>query len=151
MSAASAELGPHTVLISLAHEHDLGSPLSPVSKREDTFNDRHLYDWVSFSSLSLSEQFRRLNSNATNATCIYEIIENKPWSVAGGVQGPEYALDWLQEDDNLGKPMPLMCHIRRWKSGPFAKENRLKAYDWFWIIEPGVSMGPHTRLEHHSG
>ncbi|PNY19949.1 mannosyltransferase KTR3 [Tolypocladium capitatum] len=149
VSAASTDHAPRAVLVSLAHENDLYPILSSIYQLEDTFNSRYRYDWVFYSSKPLSDKFRRLTSNATKATCIYEVIRDVNWNV------PEWARDSpLQvhqtedahgaEADVVGygsdEAVPLLRQMHRWKSGPFARENRLKDYDWFWRIEPGTQF-----------
>ncbi|PHH86731.1 hypothetical protein CDD83_9827 [Cordyceps sp. RAO-2017] len=133
--AAPVDRAPRAVLVSLTHEHDLYPMLSSISQLEDTFNGRYRYDWVFFSTGSLSEEFRRLTSNATKATCIYEVIRHGSWSAPAGT--PDLEPQWPgtehHDDDRLGQ-------MRRWKSGPFARESRLRDYDWFWIIEPGAQF-----------
>ncbi|KND92572.1 putative mannosyltransferase KTR3 [Tolypocladium ophioglossoides CBS 100239] len=149
VSAVSTDHAPRAVLVSLAHENDLHPILSSIHQLEDTFNSRYRYDWVFYSTKPLSDKFRRLTSNATNATCIYEVIRDANWNV------PEWARDSPlqvhQTDDAHGaeadvvgygsdEAAPLLRQIHRWKSGPFARENRLKDYDWFGRIEPGTQF-----------
>lgn len=155
VSAVSTDHAPRAVLVSLAHEDDLRPILSSIHQLEDTFNSRYSYDWVFYSTKPLSDKFRRLTSNATNATCIYEVVRDANWNV------PEWARDAhlqaQQTDDAHGAEVdvvgygsdeaaPLLRQIHRWKSGPFARENRLRDYDWFWRIEPGVSLALRTHV-----
>lgn len=105
--------------------------MSSVSQLEETFNSRYHYDWVFFSTHPFSEDFRRLTSNATNATCVYEVISDELWSVPRGAS--DSTLQSVDEQETHEMV------VRRWKSGRFARESRLKSYDWFWTIEPGVS------------
>lgn len=131
--AATNEGAPRAVLVSLADEHELLPILSSVSQLEDTFNGRYRYDWVFFSTRPLSDEFRRRTSNATKATCMYEAIDDDSGApqAGDGAQGAQGA---------QGSAASLGGRIRRWKSGPFAQKKRLKGYDWFWRIEPGVRL-----------
>ncbi|KAM4063198.1 glycolipid 2-alpha-mannosyltransferase [Hirsutella rhossiliensis] len=142
VSMASADRPPRAVIVSLAHEHDLRPILSSISQLEETFNSRHRYDWVFFSTRPLSEQFRRLTSNATKAACLYDVIDNAHPSVPGDAHDPQLDAQCsvMERDDDPYEATPLARRIRRWKSGAFAKENRLKGYDWFWIVEPGAQF-----------
>ncbi|RDA83608.1 hypothetical protein CP532_2867 [Ophiocordyceps camponoti-leonardi (nom. inval.)] len=136
VAATSTDHPPRAVLVSFARENDLPAVLSSVSQLEETFNRRYGYDWVFFSTSPLSEDFRRLTSNATDAACVYEVIDDELWSV------PEGASDsTLQPAEPELEPesSAFTRQMRRWKSGRFAKESRLKSYDWFWTVEPGVS------------
>lgn len=148
---------PRAALVTLAHERDLPALLSSIHQLEDTFNKRYSYDWVFFSTKSLSTEFRQLTSNATKATCIYEVIRSqadgklRPNSQHRNEQPTHTdretqaeATGWLKE------PTQILRQIYRWNCGPFAKERRLEAYDWFWRIEPGVrGICQSRRLHKH--
>ncbi|KJZ73786.1 hypothetical protein HIM_06904 [Hirsutella minnesotensis 3608] len=151
VSATAADKPPRAVLVSLAHEHDLDPILSSVSQLEKTFNNRHRYDWVFFSTRPLGEEFRRLTSNATNATCMYEVIHGAGLTSPKGIREPllrASQTETLEQERNVdtgfedspAEATSLLGQVRRWKSGIFAKESRLKGYDWFWIIEPGAQF-----------
>ncbi|QUC21037.1 uncharacterized protein UV8b_05278 [Ustilaginoidea virens] len=118
---------------------------------EDAFNRKYMYDWIFFSTEQLSEKFRRYTSNATLATCIYEVIRNSDvgthcWRTTR--QGPDGAPTQASQESPSPSPTraeyldPLQSlrQIQRWNNGPFAREKRLQSYDWFWRIEPGVQF-----------
>ncbi|PHH82332.1 hypothetical protein CDD82_6306 [Ophiocordyceps australis] len=119
---------PRAVLVALAHEHDLQPILSSITQIQDIFNTRYRYDWVFFSTSPLSDGFRRLTSNATNATCLYEVVD---------LQDSLHTVDGPSGAASLPS---LVGQARRWKCGPFANEMRLCDYDWFWRIEPGAQF-----------
>lgn len=123
---------PRAALVSLAQDHDLSAVLSSVAQLEQSFNSRYQYEWVFFSPAPLSENFKVLTSNATNATCMYEVVETKTWDQADELVSTVADHEYHQA--------VLVKEISRWRSGPFATEGRLKNYDYFWSIEPGVSL-----------
>ncbi|RCI16976.1 hypothetical protein L249_3073 [Ophiocordyceps polyrhachis-furcata BCC 54312] len=139
-AATSTDHPPRAVLVSFARETDLPAVLSSVSQLEETFNNRYRYDWVFFSTSPLSEDFRRLTSNATAAACVYEVINDELWSVPEGAS--DSTLQTVELEMEPESSSAFARQMRRWKSGRFAKESRLKSYDWFWTIEPGVSISP---------
>lgn len=132
----------------MAREHDLDGILHSIQQLEDSFNSRYLYHWVFFSTKPLSEGFRRVTSNATNATCIYEHIPEAAAALATRV-----ALDGLSH--SVFGPLTKnertrQIHggegrrrSRRWDWGSIARADRLRDYDWFWRIEPGADF-PHN-------
>ncbi|RDA89689.1 hypothetical protein CP533_5253 [Ophiocordyceps camponoti-saundersi (nom. inval.)] len=137
VQATSTDHPPRAVIVSFALEHDLAAMLSSVSQLEETFNNRYRYDWVFFSTSPLSEDFRRLTSNATNAACVYEVISDELWSV------PEGASDSTLQRSEPGMELEtsaVVRQMRRWKSGLFAREGSLRRYDWFWTVEPGAQF-----------
>lgn len=139
---------PRAALVSLAQEHELGGVLQSINQLEKSFNSRYHYHWVFFSTEILSENFRRLTSNATNATCIYELIPEESGTLitSAKVDANTIAREEPSEEfghHGRGQQMPTSRRLQRWNRGPFAKANRLKDYDWFWRIEPGAEF-PHN-------
>lgn len=142
-----ADKPPRAALVALAHDHDLPGMLHSIRQLEDQFNSRYQYHWVFFSSRELSEEFKQLTSNATNATCIYEVIPNEHWSVPDWIdrsrlQSLESVSSTLDQSQSIETTNPDIRQIYRWHSGPFAKEKRLRDYDWFLRVKPGVSRVP---------
>lgn len=143
--SAATDQRPKAAFVSLAHEHDLPAVLSSMSQLEETFNHRYHYHWVFFSTQPLSEEFRRQTSNATGAICIYEVISEhnlassryaKPSSASNAMPADSTSGEDVSEG---GQSTSFLGQKSRWNSGPFASEKRLRDYDWFWRIEPGVS------------
>jgi len=133
-------------LVTLVHDDDISAILYSIQQIEDKFNNRHLYDWVFFSVQDLPNRFKELTSNATNATCFFEVIPEENWNM------PDWT-DHSQLSDSNGnpktfKPIADIRQMKRWSSAPFANEQRLSNYEWFWRVEPGVS-GPETATVMH--
>ncbi|KAG6010215.1 hypothetical protein E4U21_007692 [Claviceps maximensis] len=148
LSPASAlDSTPRAALVTLARENDLEPLLSSMSQLEDSFNNRYKYDWVFFGVETLSDKFRQLTSNATAATCIYEValqndVEPRWFNNVCHSQADSTKTS-IQEPSttrgDLSEPLQSIRQIQRWNNGPFAKEKRLQTYDWFWRIEPGFT------------
>lgn len=137
---------PKAAFVSVAHEHDLPAVLSSMSQLEETFNHRYHYHWVFFSTQPLSEEFRRQTSNATGAICIYEVISEHNLASSRYPEPSSAASKAMPTDpigdgtvSKVGQSTSFLGQTSRWNSGPFASEKRLRDYDWFWRIEPGVS------------
>ncbi|OAA51527.1 alpha-1,2 mannosyltransferase KTR1 [Metarhizium rileyi] len=146
--AHAGDVAPRAALVTLAYEYDLQPLLSSMHQLEDAFNRRYNYDWVFFSTAPLSEEFRQLTSNATTATCIYEVVrqgdanlrlwERYPFSREGPSQTSQEAPSPTRGD--TFEPIETSRQLQRWNNGPFAREKRLQTYDWFWRIEPGAQF-----------
>lgn len=147
-SASTLDSTPRAALVTLAHEDDLEPLLSSMSQLEDSFNNRYKYDWIFFGIDVLSDRFRQLTSNATTATCIYEVarqndveprrFNNICHSETESTQTFPHTPSSTRGD--LFEPLQSIRQIQRWNNGPFAREKRLQTYDWFWRIEPGVRL-----------
>ncbi|KAK7418788.1 hypothetical protein QQZ08_011111 [Neonectria magnoliae] len=133
---------PRAALVTLAYDFDLPAMIFSMRQLEDQFNSRYRYHWIFFSTRELSEDFKRLTSNATSATCIYEVIPDEHWNVPGLVDHDRHCTSPHDElDYGVGLEAPVDTRQRyRWNSGLFASEKRLKDYDWFWRIEPGTQL-----------
>ncbi|KHN95896.1 alpha-1,2 mannosyltransferase KTR1 [Metarhizium album ARSEF 1941] len=143
------DAAPRAALVTLAYEYDLEPLLSSMHQLEQAFNSRYNYDWVFFSTVPLSEEFRRLTSNATTATCVYEVVgqgdvtlrsweEKDPFSQEKPSQTSQEAASPTRGD--TFKALKTFRQLQRWNNGPFAKEKRLQTYDWFWRIQPGAQF-----------
>jgi Glycolipid 2-alpha-mannosyltransferase len=139
-SVTARHAKPKAAFVVLAHDYELPEMVASMQQLEGTFNKRYHYHWVFFSNEEFSETFRRVTSNATNATCVYEQIPSQHWTLPQWVNHPQYDADLdLMCDAGTGKTcMHSDPHMYRWNSGLFAKEKRLRDYDWFWKVEPGV-------------
>jgi mannosyltransferase len=145
---------PKAALVTLASEYELEPLLSSIHQLEDTFNNRYNYDWIFFSMEPLSDEFRRRTSNATTATCIYELVRQKDenlhhWDRCCSSEGMPSQTSQEAPSPTRGdslEPLRTFRQLQRWNNGPFAREKRLQTYDWFWRIEPGVSFGMQNPL-----
>ena len=129
-------------LVALVKDNDIDATLSSIKQFEDKFNNRYLHDWVFFSVEDLSEDFKEKTSNATNATCIFEVVPKENWNAAGWAKLSQKCI--LQDvkidhDPSALKAIANIRQMKRWNSAPFAKEKRLGYYEWFLRVQPGVS------------
>jgi mannosyltransferase len=139
---SSADAPLKAALVTLVQEDDISATLFSIQQIEDKFNNRHLYDWVFFSVQDLPERFKELTSNATNATCIFEVIPEENWNMPGWTDHSQLSDSHeINSDCNpkTFKPLADIRQMKRWSSAPFANERRLRNYEWFWRVEPGVS------------
>ncbi|KAF5012060.1 hypothetical protein FDECE_1881 [Fusarium decemcellulare] len=152
-SFSDAGSPPRAALVALVHNPDLQAMLFTMQQLEEKFNNRYQYHWVFFSAHGLEEVFKELTSNATNATCIYEVIPDENWSIPGWTDQPHIPASQeinLDYDSETLRPMTTIRQMNRWNSAPFAKEKRLRDYDWFWRVEPGDD-GEDTSYEDDEG
>ncbi|KAF4121415.1 hypothetical protein GMORB2_1822 [Geosmithia morbida] len=73
------EKGVCASFVSLTCEKDLSDVVVTVTQLEEAFNSDHQYHWVFFGTDPLSEEFRRITSNATSSACFYEVIPRNHW------------------------------------------------------------------------
>ncbi|KAM5370927.1 hypothetical protein ACJZ2D_008240 [Fusarium nematophilum] len=142
-SSPYTDTPPRAALVTLTHEDDLGAMLFTMKQLEDKFNSRYHYHWVFFSTQELGDDFKELTSNATNATCIYEVIPDENWSIPGWTDQHNTPMSQeahMDHDSETLRPTTNIRQMNRWNSAPFAKERRLRDYDWFWRVEPGAQL-----------
>ncbi|KAJ3528224.1 hypothetical protein NM208_g10301 [Fusarium decemcellulare] len=149
-SFSDAGSPPRAALVALVHNPDLQAMLFTMQQLEEKFNNRYQYHWIFFSAHGLEEVFKELTSNATNATCIYEVIPDENWSIPGWTDQPHIPASQeinLDYDSETLRPMTTIRQMNRWNSAPFAKEKRLRDYDWFWRVEPGAQLTQHVPFD----
>lgn len=133
---------PRAAFVVLAHDSQLDEMVTTMHQLEAKFNRRYHYHWVFFTNMDFSEEFKIITSNATNATCVYEQIPKEHWYLPQWINNSQHEVDLnIMCDAAAGNTrMQSDPHIYRWNSGLFAREKRLRNYDWFWKVEPGVSL-----------
>ncbi|KAH7161625.1 nucleotide-diphospho-sugar transferase [Dactylonectria macrodidyma] len=138
----SADPPLRAAFVTLAHEPDLPALLFSMHQLEERFVSRYQYHWIFFSTRELSDHFKCLTSNATSATCIYEVIANEHWGTSDWTHhhSPPFIGPEMQFRPNPEFPAVDAQQRYRWNSGLFARERRLKDYDWFWKVEPGSQL-----------
>ncbi|KAK1986967.1 glycolipid 2-alpha-mannosyltransferase [Colletotrichum cereale] len=129
---------PRAAFVALVSENQLDQMVASVAQLEERFNNKYRYDWVFFSFEELSEDFKDVTSNATTGTVTYNLIPQQHWSVSPKVK-PGHFDAGLRVDADTAQ-IQVSHHKRRWSAGPFAREKRLQAYDWFWMVEPGTQF-----------
>ncbi|OLN96319.1 Alpha-1,2 mannosyltransferase KTR1 [Colletotrichum chlorophyti] len=121
------------VFIVLVEEHQLNQMVDSIQQLERHFNNKYRYDWAFFSNKELSDDFKDATSNATTATITYDLIPEQHWVKSNPVErGP-----FVDVDKEL---LESISYRKRWSAGLFAREKRLQAYDWFWMVEPGAQF-----------
>lgn len=136
---------PRAAFVSLVHESDLPAILTSICDLEATFNKQHQHEWVFFSTEPLGEEFRRRTSNATGATCLYEVIPREDWSVRGWAPGGGHTSSKGHEQDATLDGQDTSGLVYHWNLGSFAQQQRMMDYDWFWRVEPGVCLPPQIK------
>jgi hypothetical protein len=141
---------PRAAFVALAHDAELSEMIMSMQQLEARFNRRYHYHWVFFSNKEFSVTFKDVTSNATNATCIYEQIPPEHWTLPQWINHPRYDadLDLMCDAGTSRTCMHSDPHMYRWNSGLFAREKRLRDYDWFWKVEPGVRFSTKWRVTH---
>ncbi|KAK1656805.1 glycolipid 2-alpha-mannosyltransferase [Colletotrichum godetiae] len=129
------DASPRAAFVSLVSEQQREQMVASVAQLEQRFNHKYCYDWVFFSHEELSEEFKDATSNATASTVTYNLIPQQHWTIPNSVDPGRF------EAVNADKALIRTAHHkRRWSAGLFAREKRLQAYEWFWMVEPGTKF-----------
>ncbi|KAG7067068.1 glycolipid 2-alpha-mannosyltransferase [Colletotrichum scovillei] len=132
------DASPRAAFVSLVSEQQKEQMVASVAQLEQRFNHKYRYDWVFFSHEELSEEFKDATSNATASTVTYNLIPQQHWTIPSSVDPGRFEAGLgVHADKALIK---TAHHRRRWSAGLFAREKRLQAYEWFWMVEPGTKF-----------
>lgn len=85
-------------------------------------------------------------SNLTSAPCYYEVVPEAHWRPPAWIDQTRFmnSLDYLGTI-GVGKGwMPSYHNMCRWNSGFFYRHPRLLEYDYYWRVEPDVSLLTET-------
>lgn len=144
---------PKATFLSLVRNSELDDMISSIIQVESRFNGRltHHYDWVFFNNEPFTEHFMTSISNVTSGRCLFETIPEKHWSTPDWIDETRFGVgrEFLGSI-GVGKSwLESYHHMCRWNSGLFALEDRLQEYDYYWRVEPGVSVSPKSRVPLH--
>lgn len=138
------ESRPKAAFISLVSMSELEIMVHSITQFEARFNSRvvHQYDWVFFSPEEFTDEFKLTIENATTAACHFEVIPDSHWSVPEWIDISRFnaGLESMRSPNLTQAAFEAFHHMRRWNAGLFAIEAGLEMYQWFWRIEPGVSL-----------
>ncbi|KAK7754436.1 putative mannosyltransferase ktr4 [Diatrype stigma] len=136
------ETRPKAALISLVRNSELDAIVESIAQVEDRFNNRdtHHYDWVFFNNVEFTDEFKAIVSNATRSQCFFEVIPHEHWRIPDWIDRSRFDVGrQYMGGIGVGKAwLESYHHMCRWNSGLFALEKRLRLYDYYWRVEPGV-------------
>jgi hypothetical protein len=138
------ETRPSAAFIALVRNSEVEEMVYSMVQLEARFNSRltHQYDWVFFNDEEFSEEFMLAIANATSSQCHFEIIPKEHWSVPSWIDTTRFDVGrQFMGSIGVGKAwLQSYHHMCRWNAGLFALEKRLANYEFFWRVEPGVSL-----------
>ncbi|KAJ1328075.1 alpha 1,2-mannosyltransferase [Microdochium nivale] len=135
---------PKATFLSLVRNSELEDMISSIMQVESRFNEIaiHRYDWVFFNNEHFTDHFKATVVNATSGRCFFETIPKKHWSTPEWIDKSRFGVgrEFLGSI-GVGKSwLESYHHMCRWNSGLFALEDRLRQYDFYWRVEPGVKF-----------
>ncbi|KAM0358103.1 hypothetical protein ACHAP4_005103 [Fusarium culmorum] len=146
----SADSPIKAALVALVKDNDINATLFSIKQFDDKFNKDYLHDWVFFSIQDLPEAFKNSVSNATNATCIFEVIPEENWNDPRWVDSFQHSMSQDASLDKSSATLKTIINIHqvnRWISAPFAKEQRLQDYEWFLKVDPGAQLAQNIPFD----
>lgn len=138
------ESRPKAAFIALVRNAEVEEMVYSMVQLESRFNSRatHQYDWIFFNDEEFTEDFMLAVEKATASKCYFEIIPAEHWSVPPWIDTTRFDVGrQFMGSIGVGKAwLQSYHHMCRWNAGLFALEKRLANYDFFWRVEPGVSI-----------
>jgi hypothetical protein len=135
---------PRAAFVALVRNSEEVGMVHSILQVEARFNSRktHRYDWVFFNNEPFTEAFKSAVTNATSSTVHFEQIDEDHWRMPDWIDKSRYDVGrQFQGSIGVGKAWLESYHqMCRWNSGLFALEARLMNYDWYWRVEPDVSV-----------
>ncbi|KAK4051334.1 hypothetical protein OIV83_002818 [Microbotryomycetes sp. JL201] len=150
-SASSVPVAAHNVtgdranaaFVILARNSDVWEIISSIRGVEDRFNHKFHYPYVFLNDEPFSEEFKKHTSAIASGLCQYGQVPAEHWSNHG---------DWIDEE-RAAKARQAMAdknviygdsvsyrEMCRFQSGFFWRHELLSTYEFYWRIEPSVSL-----------
>lgn len=132
-------------LYTLCRNSDLYEMLDTIVNYESRFNSKFHYDWVFLNDEPFSEEFKTFVSSYVSGEAHFGLVDPENWSIP---QEVDRSIMHSKINETLNDPdgaYPYADSISyrnmcRFESGFFYKHPLLLNYDYFWRVEPGVSL-----------
>lgn len=135
----------NATMYTLCRNSDLYELLATIVNYEMRFNRNHHYDWVFLNDEPFSAEFEATVAQYVSGRARFGVIDPENWSVP-----PEVDMHLMRErinqvltDPDGAYPYADSISYRnmcRFESGFFQWHPLLLEYDYFWRVEPGVSL-----------
>ena len=133
---------PKAAFVTLARNEDLFLLVESIRHVEDRFNRKYHYDWVFFNDVQFTTEFIELTNAIVSGRTKFEVIPKEQWGY------PEWAdLKKVEQSKKTMKARQVVYgeldsyrHMCRFESGFFYRSPALAEYDWYWRVEPGISI-----------
>ncbi len=131
-------------IVMLCRNSDLSDVVHSLQSFEAKFNARFGYPYIFINDKPFDETFISTVQAMLpeNREMYFDLIPLQEWSYPSHINQTLAAI-WRNE---LGKRKVMYSHLESyrfmcsWFSGHFFRNSRIKQYDWYWRVEPGVDF-----------
>lgn len=132
-------------LYTLCRNSDLYEMLDTIINYESRFNHKFHYDWVFLNDEPFSDEFITFVSSYVSGNARFGEIDKAHWSIPNEINTSIMQAKMVQTLNDPDGAYPYADSISyrnmcRFESGFFYKHPLLLDYDYFWRVEPGVSL-----------
>ncbi|KAJ9055748.1 hypothetical protein DSO57_1000606 [Entomophthora muscae] len=114
---------------------------------EDRFNKHHNYPYVFLNNVLFTDEFKKSVQALTKAKIDFGLVPSEHWSYPAFIdQGKaKHKREQMKRDGVMHGDKESYHHMCRFESGFFFLHNLTLEYDYYWRVEPGVSLCDITR------
>lgn len=125
----------------LVRNSELESALASIREIEDRFNRHYRYPWTFLNDEEFTEEFKLYTSIAVSGEVKYGKLEtgvDGEWSMPSWIDKEKFeeAAERMESEGVIYGNSTTYRKMCRWYSGPFAHNQLLAGYEYFWRVEP---------------
>ncbi|EDO16941.1 hypothetical protein Kpol_1020p51 [Vanderwaltozyma polyspora DSM 70294] len=128
--------------VTLARNKDLEGLLPTIKSLEDRFNSKFHYDWVFLNDDEFTDTFKRTVSAMISGEAKFGVIPKEHWSFPSWIDQDraKKVREEMKEKKIIYGDSISYRHMCRFESGFFWRHPLLDEYEFYWRVEPDVSL-----------
>lgn len=133
-----AGIRENATFVTLARNHDIYEVASSIHQVEDRFNHKYHYNWVFLNDDDFNDEFKEVTQALVSGKAQYGKIPKEHWSYPEWIDQNKAAEARHNMKNVVYGGSASYRHMCRFESGFFFRHDLLKAYDYYWRVEPSI-------------
>lgn len=132
----------NAAMVALVRNSELREMQDSMRDVEYRFNRKFSYPWIFMNEEPFTDEFKAGVSKMTRGECIFALIPEEHWSYPATINqtlAAENRQKMVDQDVIYGGSESYR-HMCRFNSGFFFKQEAILPYDYYWRVEPGISL-----------
>ncbi|KAK9246199.1 nucleotide-diphospho-sugar transferase [Lipomyces tetrasporus] len=132
----------NATFVTLARNQDIWSLVKSIRHVEDRFNRKYHYDWVFLNDDDFDDNFKEITSSLISGTVKYGKIPKEHWGYPDWIDQEKAAevREQMRQKQIIYGDSVSYRHMCRFESGFFFQQELMKAYKYYWRVEPDITL-----------
>ena len=132
---------PKACLLALVRNQDVEEMQVAIREVQLRFNDKYQYDWVLLNDEEFTSEFKKdIRAELPNTVVKFGLIPKSHWSYPDFIDLDKAAEARVLMKNSIYGWSESYRHMCRFQSGFFWRHPLVMEYDWYWRIDPDISI-----------